>query len=159
MQQSFKHIRSKARKLLYLNDASNDPVAMEMEETIDAYLRKSLNRYDLSSNVQVRRVLIRNSEPKFNKFVITARKRSFEKIMFLRLSVILFGGGGGVGLPAMQWGRQNPFYGQTPPQKADPLQYGQPAGSMHPTEMHTYIYVILHWRNLQTKFVSISCTF
>ena len=51
------------RKLLYLNDASNDPVAMEMEETIDAYLRKSLDRYDLSSNVQVTSVLITNSNP------------------------------------------------------------------------------------------------
>ena len=70
VQQSFKHIRSKTRKLLYLNDASNDPVAMEMEETIDAYLRKSLNRYDLSSNVQVRRLLIRNSESNLNVLAI-----------------------------------------------------------------------------------------
>ena len=60
------------RKLLYLNDASNDQVAMEMEETIDAYLRKSLNRYDLSSNVQVGRVLIRTSELMLNVLAVFA---------------------------------------------------------------------------------------
>ncbi len=53
-QQTLRQIRGKTRRLLYLSDTATDPVAAEMEETIDAYLRRSLTKYDISANVQVR---------------------------------------------------------------------------------------------------------
>ncbi len=46
------------RKTLYLtsserNPVERNPVAQEMEETVDVYLRKSADKFDISNNVQV----------------------------------------------------------------------------------------------------------
>ncbi len=52
-QHTLRQTRNKVRKTLYLNNSERNPVAQEMEETIDVYLRKSADKFDISNNIQV----------------------------------------------------------------------------------------------------------
>ena len=101
-----------------------------------------------------------------SNLIITARKRSCGKVMFLHLSVILFTGGGREGCLRNPPGCRPPRAGQTsqdaeppglgrPPRMQIPLMQtlhglgrppdtcSQQAGGTHPTGIHTCFYIFL----------------
>ena len=79
-----------------------------------------------------------------NKFVVNVQKRSWGKVMFLQVSVILFTGGGGVGVwpggsqAHTQGGLQAHTWGCIPAcTEADTPWMATAAGGSHPAGMHS----------------------
>lgn len=57
VQHSLRQLRARLRHLLFLPDPRSsiraDPLSQEMEETITIYLKKTLDKYDCTTNIEV----------------------------------------------------------------------------------------------------------